>query len=935
MGAAERAYRDAGGHRNHANPADPYMTVLGYFNSLRELGGARRILEEEVRNTIKKYGERRRVGERRGLFQDRRTFSDVVELTSRVSTDKVAQARRLLESAFHEKQRVDCAIATNMISVGLDIPRLGLMVVLSQPKTHAEYIQATSRVGRDEKRPGLVVTLLNAHKPRDRSHYERFRHYHETFYRSVEVSSVTPFSARALDRGFAGAMVGLARHAEAKLTPPRGVEALEAVRVALERKLIDAFQERVELQPIVDDAERNERLRSVQNRVVDLLDSWLAVLRDYHEANTDVQYQRYEHRGPRPLLREMLEKDFETNHHAKFRQPLAPGRGAGSQSAVAGTHRAKCRQRDMTDGQLRQSQVITTYGPGALVDLPRHSAIMGGLDTWPKDLDEIVEPRLVRVLRNLTDVPSPKLFAPPPAPDEPWASPRGIGAWRFPEWFVVQEDNDGDQERSRRLVHRKSLDDRGRFDGKDVVPTRFVRACPRGHVDDLDWPGFVHGPDDNCRRQLWMDERGTTGDLAELSIRCECGKRRSLYEAAELDQNPLGTCRGTRPWLGLNTEEDCSQPSRLLIRTASNAYFPQIVSVLSLPDRGTAVDGVVTENWEDLSIVDSAVELAILKKKPKIAAALDAFDDDEVLEAIARIKSGSGVERHVKEVELEALLGAQEGFGDDVPVDPNFHARRLPESVWRTSELSDGVEAVVQLHRLREVLALIGFTRLEAAMRDIHGEYDTDVERAEIALEPSWYPAIENRGEGVFVQLRSDAVDRWQQIPEVRHRVDELRLGHAAWVENRKVKMAFPGGPYVLLHTLAHVLIQSLAMRCGYPASSLRERIYAENGRYGLLVYTGTPDAEGTLGDLVQQARHIEDHLAEALRMGQLCSNDPICAQHAPAESMRNAYLHGAACHGCTLIAETSCEMRNDYLDRALVVPVLGMDDAAFFPAPL
>ena len=589
----------------------------------------------------------------------------------------------------------------------------------------------------------------------------------------------------------------------------------------------------------------------------------------------------------------------------------------------------------MTDGQLRQSQVITTYGPGALIDLPRHAAIMGGLDTWPRDLDEIIEPRLTRFLRNLTDVPSPRLYAPPPAPDERWASPRGIGAWRFPEWFVVQEDNDGDQERSRRLVHRKSLDDRGRFDSQDVVPTRFVRACPRGHVDDLDWPGFVHGPGDNCRRQLWMDERGTTGDLAELSIRCECGKRRSLYEAAEIDQNPLGTCRGTRPWLGLNTEEDCNQPSRLLIRTASNAYFPQIVSVLSLPDRGTAIDGVVAENWEDLSIVDNAAELAFVKKKPKIAVALDAFDDDEILEAIARIKGGSGVERHVKEVELEALLGAPEGFGDDIPIDPNFHARRLPDSVWRTSELSDGIEAVVQLHRLREVLALIGFTRLEAAMRDIHGEYDTDVERAEIALEPSWYPAIENRGEGVFVQLRSDAVERWQRRPEVRRRLDELHGGHKAWVENRKVQMVFPGGPYVLLHTLAHLLIQSLAMRCGYPASSLRERIYAENGRYGLLVYTGTPDAEGTLGGLVQQARHIEDHLAEALRTGQLCSNDPICAQHAPAESMRNAYLHGAACHGCTLIAETSCEMRNDYLDRALVVPVLGMDDAAFFPAPL
>ncbi len=130
---------------------------------------------------------------------------------------------------------------------------------------------------------------------------------------------VTPFSARALDRGFAGALVGLARHAEARLTPPRGVEELENVRASIERTLIDCFQERVNQQPIVDDAERDERLRSVQNRVVDLLDSWLAVLKSYHETNTDVQYQRYERKGPRPLLREMLDKDFETDHHAKFR----------------------------------------------------------------------------------------------------------------------------------------------------------------------------------------------------------------------------------------------------------------------------------------------------------------------------------------------------------------------------------------------------------------------------------------------------------------------------------------------------------------------------------------------------------------------------------------------------------------------------------------
>ena len=319
MSAAERAYRDFGGHRDHKNVADPYMTIVGYFNSLKELGGARRILEEEVQNTLKEYGQRRRIGEGSGLFRDRKTFSEVLELTSRVSTAKVSEARRRLECMFHEQDRVDCAIATNMISVGLDIPRLGLMVVLGQPKTHAEYIQATSRVGRDEKRPGLVVTLLNFHKPRDRSHYERFRHYHETFYRSVEVSSVTPFSARALDRGFAGALVSLARHSEPRLTPPRGVEQIADVRSELEAKLTDVFLERIRQQPYEDEADREERLRSIRNRIVDLLDSWRKVFDDYHVAGVSMQYQKYELRQPKPLLREMLDTDFQTEHHRKFR----------------------------------------------------------------------------------------------------------------------------------------------------------------------------------------------------------------------------------------------------------------------------------------------------------------------------------------------------------------------------------------------------------------------------------------------------------------------------------------------------------------------------------------------------------------------------------------------------------------------------------------
>ena len=586
-------------------------------------------------------------------------------------------------------------------------------------------------------------------------------------------------------------------------------------------------------------------------------------------------------------------------------------------------------------GQIRRGQVITTYGPGALIDLPRHSAIVGGLETWGRtsDLVDIGEPRLTRKLQMMTGVKSPKLFLPPPDENDPRESAKGIGAWRFPEWFVVQESaTTGERERSRRLVHSKKLD-KGRFDGRQVVATRFVRACPKGHIDDINWYRFVHGSEDKCKRQLWLDELGTGGDLADLAVRCDCGKRRGLYEASVLELNPLDTCHGARPWLGRGTNEGCKEPSRLLIRTASNAYFPQVVSVLSLPDRGAAVEVVVRELWDDLQIVEDADDLAFLKRKPKIAERLAPFADDDILVAIRQVKYGGVNDRPVKQVELEALLSVPEGYGDDVPVDPNFHARRLPDHAWRHSTRVEGIQSVTQVHRLREILALVGFTRLEAVTPDINGEYETDVERAQIALEPQWFPAVENRGEGVFLQVSASAIDSWLSRPAVVERLESLATGHHLWTLDRKSKRPFPGGPYVFLHTLSHLLIQSLAMRCGYPASSLRERIYADSeaGKYGILIYTGSPDADGTLGGLVQEARYIEDHLLSALRMGALCSNDPICSQHAPGTSMEKRWLHGAACHGCALVAETSCEMRNDYLDRALVVPALGVEGAAFF----
>ena len=582
------------------------------------------------------------------------------------------------------------------------------------------------------------------------------------------------------------------------------------------------------------------------------------------------------------------------------------------------------------DGQIRRSQVITTWGPGALLDLPRDSAIVGGLDEWPRtNRERIEEPRLAAKLQGLLRGRVPEFYAPPANHGAPWEQSEHIKAWRFPAWCVVTDraaGTDPSSKRSRRLVKRRALDAKGRYDGRPVVPTRFVRACRRGHVDDLDWRGFVHKGRSGCLTtgDLWLDEIGTSGDLADLSVRCVCGASRRLLDASEGDS--LGRCEGYRPWLGADASEGCTEASRLLIRTASNSWFPQLVSVLSLPRQATATEEAVRSVWPIVGHSTEVGDLRALRKIPSVAAALGAFDDEEVFTTIRRLSTGESEEPPVKSAELEVILAAPKGF-DTTPEDPNFHARRLP-----SRPKHGGVASVVQLHRLREVLTLTGFTRFEANMPTIHGDYPSDVKPAPLAERPTWFPAVENRGEGVFLEFDAQAIRDWERRGGPGERIAALSEGHERWRRERRKSNPFPGGAYILLHTLSHLLMRSLALDCGYPASSIRERIYVEEETgYGFLLYTASPDAEGTLGGLVQQAHRIEAHLERTLTMAGLCSNDPVCSEHRP-DDPEERYLHGAACHACALVAETSCEMRNEYLDRALVVPVIGETNAAFFP---
>jgi hypothetical protein len=322
-------WKENGAQRNPRNPADPYVTLLGYFNALRELGGFRRIAEDEIHSILKSYQDRRRrwVGEgiEDRLFTNRNIEDEVLELTSRVSTSDVAQTKVRLELPFSEKGSVDVALATNMISVGLDISRLGLMTVHGQPKSSAEYIQATSRVGRDPAKPGLVLTMLNVYKPRDRSHYEHFSSWHQSFYRSVEPTSVTPFSPRALDRALVGALIGAARHFHADLEPSTGAQAITRRRKDLEA-LEAFFVERVEKARPSEEPEDLERTKvHVQSLCRSLLDDW-DKLAEAAKALNGIRYEtgaKLLHDPLDPALKNMPDRDkrFKAGHSMRDVEP--------------------------------------------------------------------------------------------------------------------------------------------------------------------------------------------------------------------------------------------------------------------------------------------------------------------------------------------------------------------------------------------------------------------------------------------------------------------------------------------------------------------------------------------------------------------------------------------------------------------------------------
>jgi hypothetical protein len=609
------------------------------------------------------------------------------------------------------------------------------------------------------------------------------------------------------------------------------------------------------------------------------------------------------------------------------------------------------------------SQLLTTFGPGAMMDLPTRSVVVAGLDHWDDrraSFKTIEEPRLQTLLQtqlvasNRWPANRPlKLRTPPIAQDNRQdPDPASVSVRIFPTWFTCEgasEAGDGTSRR-RRLVPWGDLEAQGgkkryrrQEDGRsvDVTPVRFVAACEKGHLQDIDWRWLVHrGGDRTCNEPMWIEEEGTSADPASIRIGCLCG-RPPLSLADAFKPGFLGRCGGKRPWLD-TPEQGCTENLHFLSRSATNTYFAQTVTVISLPIHEDALGTAVRKHWSSLQSLTEASHIGVIRNVGEIGATLKGYSDADVFARIQQLRERDRHDAvvHPKVEEFDLLASGKAIIGRDAESEPLFAETLSAVDLDRVGT-RDGcrlLASVVAVHRLRAVTCLYGFTRLEPAptmSEALLEEVQLAVDGAPLAENADWLPAMEQRGEGIFLRIDAAGIRAWQGRGEVGARGHRLDRGITRYRDRYGVNVERPGLPYVLLHSLAHAVMEQIALECGYPLSSLRERVYAFAGsgtdvpdRFGLLVYTASAGAHGTLGGLVEIAGRIPEIVAAALERMRLCSNDPVCADHDPSVTGDERSLLGAACHACLLVPETSCEARNVYLDRALLVETVAQTQA-------
>jgi hypothetical protein len=626
-------------------------------------------------------------------------------------------------------------------------------------------------------------------------------------------------------------------------------------------------------------------------------------------------------------------------------------------------------------GSGRPSSLMFTYGPGAVMDLPHFTVMPSGLDAWDRvwakrdGTPHIHAPKLLDAVRRQLGRQVAELR---PFPHQPETSlfggegkDLGVPAIVFPQWMRCTGCD--------KLAPLSTFEyrnthpyrpDEARFEhvgcpgrakgnkggGKKralVLPARYLLACTNGHLDEFPYEGWVHHGKP-CPQaeipQLKMLESTISRGASAVIVCGSCGARRSMAEAqGAVGQTKLPACRGRFPHLDAFQAGGCDAPSHLMLIGASNLWFPVLQSVIVMPmDAGER-----KQNLADRLKATLADKLA--KYADDLATLRDVADGKVDLNEVSDAKLAEAVATALAPTDLTADTTNEDWSPDDLLV-PEWNYLKLDAAGEHHEDpvsgltvrnrkldpaLPNAVSRVLAVEKLREATALLGFTRMDEMDRIA----DLPQRRAPLSLTPpSWAVATLNRGEGIFLELDEASVSAWEAKVEgsalwnshvEAHRQNFAnRISGTATVNDPDSRMRPPR--YWLLHTFAHVLFREMAMSSGYGAASISERIYAWQGgdarpaAAGLLLLTTSSDSDGTLGGLVQlsEPARFRRLVDGALHRAQRCSSDPVCAHRTPHKP--EDFLHGAACHCCTMASETSCERANRFLDRRFLVGLPG-----------
>lgn len=600
----------------------------------------------------------------------------------------------------------------------------------------------------------------------------------------------------------------------------------------------------------------------------------------------------------------------------------------------------------MKRARVRKSQLLAPFGIGAMLDLPEESLMLLGQEHWVTGsvTNLIKDARLGKRLgvshfREPTSTSDDETLS---------AEERVMQFTRFPRWYFCQRcrqmkqapiastsvpECDGLYKPCSTNKQRAIEARRRRLGLPKMVPVRFVIACPNGHLDDFPWVAWAHRKGEVCASPMLRLNQGQNPGLVGLKALCTNGACQGIGEnlgvaAGRGAFRQIG-CSGHRPWLGRyeDVRETCTEEPKMIQRGASNAYFARIVTSILIPPFSNKLFKILEgpffqELLDRVGTLDGAIDDKAVFPQ---TALFYQVDETELRNAYyAKLSNDQNTEKFFDEdneesyrfAEYRAFKGAYLGESQD-----DLRLKNSDLSLC-SNHFRKFFDTVVLIDKLVETRCLRGFSRL-----------DPGNPRAPLAkTRQEWLPAIAGTGEGIFLELNHQKLEAWGKTPSVLRRVEQMEQRAASYrlARRRSGDAVIP--LFVMLHTLAHALTRRLSFDCGYGSSSIRERIYASTqySMAGLLLYTSEAGSEGTLGGLVGmgEPQLLEGTFFDALNDTAFCSNDPLCEE---SSGQGPGSINLAACQGCCLIPETSCEESNFFLDRALLVGSATNPELGFF----